>query len=283
MSGPGIRRGGARTRLAGSRGLRRWSLFRRGRHRCPAAPGQDPQLRAALQARGIGYVLAVACSTRVRINHGRTPVRADTLAGRRVGRHGLAPPKRRKRRERPPVLRLGLDPHRHRQPSAPAPATQPVHRRTRFLPVLVTRRGASVRTGPRRRCPLERRGVLPGRQEPGRTRPLPGPQLDLMAPAHHACHARPGLPDRPRRRRDPRTSRRYAPLRPQPRSDHADRPGNPPPTCRRLQPTSRDSDQAAALVHLAPTPPSNSPTQPLPTPNRQRTRWIDHETHWSTR
>ncbi|MFJ2723129.1 IS701 family transposase [Streptomyces sp. NPDC087437] len=46
------------------------------------AYGQDPRLRAALKARGIGYVLAVACSTRVRINHGRTPARADTVAGR---------------------------------------------------------------------------------------------------------------------------------------------------------------------------------------------------------
>jgi len=46
------------------------------------AYGQDPHLRAALEARGIGYVLAVACSTRVRINHGRTPMRADILADR---------------------------------------------------------------------------------------------------------------------------------------------------------------------------------------------------------
>ncbi|MFV0131839.1 IS701 family transposase [Streptomyces sp. HMX87] len=46
------------------------------------AYGQDPQLRAALEARGTGYVMAVACSTRVRINHGRTTVRADTVAGR---------------------------------------------------------------------------------------------------------------------------------------------------------------------------------------------------------
>ncbi|SEB31200.1 SRSO17 transposase [Streptomyces misionensis] len=46
------------------------------------AYGQDPQLRAALEARGVGYVMAVACSMRVRINHGRTLVRADTLAGR---------------------------------------------------------------------------------------------------------------------------------------------------------------------------------------------------------
>ncbi len=43
---------------------------------------QDPQLRAALEARGTGSVLAVACSTRVRINHGHTPIRADTVAGR---------------------------------------------------------------------------------------------------------------------------------------------------------------------------------------------------------
>ncbi len=46
------------------------------------AYGQDPHLRLALEARGIGYVLAVACSTRVRINQGRTLVRADTVAGR---------------------------------------------------------------------------------------------------------------------------------------------------------------------------------------------------------
>ncbi|MEU9620600.1 hypothetical protein ACIODT_30140 [Streptomyces sp. NPDC088251] len=42
--------------------------------------------------------------------------------------------------------------------------------------------------------------------------------------------------------------------------------------------TGRDSGQAAALVHLAQTPPGNSPTQPLPTTNHRRTRWIDHET-----
>ncbi|MFB7356111.1 IS701 family transposase [Streptomyces gardneri] len=46
------------------------------------AYGQDPQLRAALEARGTGYVLAVACSIRVRINSGRTPIRADMVADR---------------------------------------------------------------------------------------------------------------------------------------------------------------------------------------------------------
>ncbi|WP_217556401.1 transposase [Streptomyces sp. GbtcB6] len=46
------------------------------------ANGQDPQLHAALEACGTGYVLAVACSMRVRINRGRTAVRADTVAAR---------------------------------------------------------------------------------------------------------------------------------------------------------------------------------------------------------
>lgn len=42
--------------------------------------GQDPQLRSALEARGVGYVLAVACTTRVRINQDRTVVQVDTAA-----------------------------------------------------------------------------------------------------------------------------------------------------------------------------------------------------------
>ncbi|GAA4094369.1 hypothetical protein GCM10022284_34440 [Streptomyces hundungensis] len=46
------------------------------------AYGQDPQLRTALEVRETGYVLAVACCVRVRINSGRTPIRADTVAGR---------------------------------------------------------------------------------------------------------------------------------------------------------------------------------------------------------
>ncbi|MFE6477165.1 transposase [Streptomyces rochei] len=49
------------------------------------AHGQDPRLRAAPETRGTGYVMAVACSMRVRINHGRTPIRTDTLAGRPPG------------------------------------------------------------------------------------------------------------------------------------------------------------------------------------------------------
>ncbi|MFI6673114.1 IS701 family transposase, partial [Streptomyces sp. NPDC050481] len=46
------------------------------------AYGQDPGLRALLESRRTGYVLAVACSTRVRINQGRTTARADAVADR---------------------------------------------------------------------------------------------------------------------------------------------------------------------------------------------------------
>ncbi|MFJ9012774.1 IS701 family transposase [Streptomyces canus] len=46
------------------------------------AYGQDPGLRALLESRRTGYVLAVACSTRVQINQGRTAARADAVADR---------------------------------------------------------------------------------------------------------------------------------------------------------------------------------------------------------
>ncbi|MFJ6252058.1 MULTISPECIES: IS701 family transposase [unclassified Streptomyces] len=47
---------------------------------CDEAYGQDPFPGTLLESCGIGCVPAVACSTRVRIDHGRTPVRADTVA-----------------------------------------------------------------------------------------------------------------------------------------------------------------------------------------------------------
>jgi SRSO17 transposase len=46
------------------------------------AYGQDPHLRGALEARKVGYVLAVACTTRVRINSGRTRIPAQVVADR---------------------------------------------------------------------------------------------------------------------------------------------------------------------------------------------------------
>ncbi|AQY20616.1 hypothetical protein T261_08404 [Streptomyces lydicus] len=107
-------------------------------------------------------------------------------------------------------------------------------------------------------------------QGSGRPGPLSGEALDLLAPAHHARHACPGLPDRRRSRRGTTAARRSTPLRPQPRSDHTDRAGDPPSLRCRLQPACRVDGQAAALAHLAPTPPGNSPTQPLPTTNPRR-------------
>ncbi|WP_405412993.1 IS701 family transposase [Streptomyces decoyicus] len=44
--------------------------------------GQDPGLRAGLEDRRVGYVLAASCANRVRINQGRTAIRADDAARR---------------------------------------------------------------------------------------------------------------------------------------------------------------------------------------------------------
>ncbi len=81
------------------------------------AYGQDPQLRAALEARGLGYVLAVACSTRVRINHGRTPVRADVLVRRLPAtawqRHSAGAGAKGPRYYDWAWIHIGSDAHRH--------------------------------------------------------------------------------------------------------------------------------------------------------------------------
>jgi len=81
------------------------------------AYGQDPQLRADLEARGTGYVMAVACSTRVRINSGRTPVRADTVADRLPAnawqRQSAGPGAKGPRYYDWAWVHIGVDEHRH--------------------------------------------------------------------------------------------------------------------------------------------------------------------------
>ncbi|EFL39903.1 transposase [Streptomyces griseoflavus Tu4000] len=81
------------------------------------AYGQDPQLRAALEARGTGYVMAVACSTRVRINHGRTAARADTVAERLPTtawqRHSAGPGAKGPRHYDWAWIHIGTNDHRH--------------------------------------------------------------------------------------------------------------------------------------------------------------------------
>jgi SRSO17 transposase len=42
--------------------------------------GSDPELRAGLESRGLGYVLAIGCNRRVAVNHGRTRMRVDDIA-----------------------------------------------------------------------------------------------------------------------------------------------------------------------------------------------------------
>ncbi|MCZ7430183.1 transposase [Streptomyces sp. WMMC1477] len=81
------------------------------------AYGQNPRLRATLEAHATGYVLAVACSTRVRINHGRTPVRADTVAERLPAtawqRHSAGPGAKGPRHYDWAWIHIGTDEHRH--------------------------------------------------------------------------------------------------------------------------------------------------------------------------
>lgn len=44
--------------------------------------GRGPQLRSVLEELGVGYVLAVACGSRVRVNADRATMRADHIAAR---------------------------------------------------------------------------------------------------------------------------------------------------------------------------------------------------------
>ena len=77
--------------------------------------GGNPKLRTALEERGIGYVLAVACSHEVTTRRGQVPRRHPGQEGAQAG---LAEAVRRGRSQGPPLLRLG----RHR-PRRPRPGT----------------------------------------------------------------------------------------------------------------------------------------------------------------
>ncbi|MEU6366685.1 IS701 family transposase [Streptomyces sp. NPDC046931] len=81
------------------------------------AHGQDPHLRTALEARGIGYVMAVTCPTRVRINQGRTSIRAGALTGRLPAvawqRYSAGPGAKGPRYYYWAWIRIGTGDHRH--------------------------------------------------------------------------------------------------------------------------------------------------------------------------
>jgi hypothetical protein len=111
--------------------------------------------------------------------------------------------------------------------------------------------------GPGERYPLDRRDVLPDRQE-HRPGPTAGAPLGFVVPAHHAGHARPRHPHRYRR---PRTRPSH-----RPNPDSVDVQRNPVtlrPDSHQHHPHHRP---LAALVNLAPPTPSQRQDQPLPPP-----------------
>lgn len=181
------------------------------------AYGQDPGLRALLESRRVGYVLAGACSTRVLINQGRTTARADAVADRLPAsawhRQSAGAGAKGPRYYDWAWIEIGADCHRHllirRNPSSGELAFY------RAGP----RASAAVRAGPSGRDQVVHRRMPPGRERPGRPGPLPGPPLDRLAPAHHPGHARTGLPRRTRRRCDAGQDRTAQPTHPQHQPD----------------------------------------------------------------
>lgn len=164
--------------------------------------GDNPKLRAALEARGLGYVLAVSCTHRV-------PTAARRPPGQKDPAQGLAEAVRRTRREGPPLVRLGPGRDQHRSPgraSAPADPPQPCYRGTGLLPLLLALSGSAVHAGEGRRKPLDGGGNVPELEGTGRARRTPGAALGLLAPLGHPGPARPCLPRRHHLPRTPRTA-----------------------------------------------------------------------------
>ena len=231
--------------------------------------GRDPQLRATLQARGIGYVLAVArnhytqvtTATRERVDvteawllrrswqrrsagHGSKGERFYDWAWVSLhddtgGHHSLLI--RRNRASELAFYRCWT-PH-------PVP-----------LAVLVATAG--TRWGGR--------GELSDRQRPGRPRPLPVPRLDTLAPLHHPGHARTGYPHHHRRRHEQALTSSNL-LSPTHRPDRPDRALGTPTDQHDHDPAGHP-DRSPRLFSMATTTPSPSESQPLQTTRTHRVR-----------
>jgi hypothetical protein len=127
--------------------------------------GDNPHLRATLERRQLGYVLAISSTHRLPTQAG--PQRADHLA-KRIPRRAWHKLSAGRGAKGPPLVRLGTprsDRTRPDGPSVPADPPQPPHRRTRLLPLPRTPTGAAVHPGQDRRKPLDRGGNVPEFQD----------------------------------------------------------------------------------------------------------------------
>lgn len=132
------------------------------------AYGINPALRQRLRTRGLSYVLAVACTTPVMVEAGKSNAAAaiaqDGVAWQtRSAGNGAKGPRR--------YDGAWIDLADHGEwHGASAGPPQPAHRRTRLLPDLDGRTSTAPDTGHCRRDAMEDRGDLPGCQGTGRTR-----------------------------------------------------------------------------------------------------------------
>jgi len=160
--------------------------------------GGDPHLRATLEQRQIGYVLAVSCHHRILTGPGR--FRADVLATRipRTAWQKMSAGDGAKGYRYYDWALLDLASDDHPGAASAAVPPKPAHRRTRLLPLLFTRTRAAARAGPGCRTALERGGVLPDQQGTNRAGQASGPPLALLETLGHTGDARPRLPHRHR-------------------------------------------------------------------------------------
>lgn len=174
--------------------------------------GADLGLRADLQHRGIGCVLAVGCDRRVHINDGRTLIRVDELAERIPRREwqqrSCGPGAKGSRDYLWAWITAATQPGEHRWL---------LIRRNRSTGELAFYLCWSPRPVPLHtlvRVAGSRWSIeelfQTGKGQVGLDR-LPSPRLARLAPLRHPGHARPGSPDHPRR---PHPRQTHPPPRP---------------------------------------------------------------------
>ncbi len=235
--------------------------------------GGDRALRGDLQARGLGYVLAVARNHRVTACPAIGPQRVDqiaaTLSSRAWNRYSagdgakgarvydwawvaITPPEDETLGHHAVLVRRNLSDGElvFYRCWSPTPVGLP----------------ALVRVAGTRWC----RDLLPDRERRGRPRRAPGPPVGLLVPLHHPGHARPRHPHRHRRPGTQPPSVRG------PAADSVDRHRNPPPVRQTGRQHRPHHQPLAGLVPLAPPPPSPRQDQPPPSPRPPRTSTNAH-------